>query len=279
MELETQRFKPYDLGRYVDVMPRILQDGRTPVSVARVFDRRVRTSFADWMDNYFDTGDLAAITYDGDEVRLVLTADNSGRATEFGKIVLGWINPNEKLVDYSINLGTNERYAQLDGKEGVIEISRGELGKLNGLQTKREASNSGGLRILLRHPDVVPAQFAYTGLFEETVPRIFSEYHKRFAQSEDEENVGAMGVYISGNSIVPKLKAFCVNGLGDRSSVLDSGNLGSRDARLVGEAPVGQKTVDPLEYRARTSLDAGRGFEHRGRLWVPVGEDAGLKVQ
>src|SRR3989338_10825424 len=64
-------------GRNVEQMPRLRADGRVPMNVSQLMQRRldVRNSDADvktsYMDNYFDTGDVVVYHPDG-RVKIVL---------------------------------------------------------------------------------------------------------------------------------------------------------------------------------------------------------------
>jgi hypothetical protein len=168
-------------------MPAILQDNRAPMSIAQIMQRRlsVRNNPADdkskWMD-YFDTSDLLARGFHG-EIKLFLTTYNDGSMSELGKVYLSLINPGESLYDGNVSLGYNDRYEKLHG-EGVFVTKRENLAEvLYESLSRQQAKKSLFWRVMLRHPDEVPKDFAVPGLLEEVITYIFSEGKRETAMS------------------------------------------------------------------------------------------------
>ena len=116
---EVEWFKEF-YGRNVEQMPKIVAEGRVPLSVSGLMQRRLGVRNASdkvkvsWMDNYFNTGD--AVVYHPD-----------GRV----KVVLDSQYLREMTLETERNSGalvlTDEQYNAMDGKE----FKKGKLGKVN----------------------------------------------------------------------------------------------------------------------------------------------------
>lgn len=161
---EGNMYKDYP-GRIVDKMPLLIADKRTPLSFAGVMKRRLETNAGygddskgfdeyedehgiyhlgvcyDWEHNDFNTGDS-----------LYSHPDGSGMIVLDDELVRG-INPDTKLVEEGA-LDASEVY---DGVEGIM-LSKKEIqyATLRG----DEILDNKIWRILARHPDEVPAEFA-----------------------------------------------------------------------------------------------------------------------
>ena len=51
-----QDFRTSETPRYIKQMPLLVADGRNPITVAQVMERRLHSKRPDWKDNYFNTG-------------------------------------------------------------------------------------------------------------------------------------------------------------------------------------------------------------------------------
>ncbi len=235
--LPHEEIKVYEVyeGKNVERMPELLADKRNPMSIAGLMQRRLslrhdKTGVKDfYIDNYFYTGDLKA--QKGDDIKLVLTTYADGSLTPFGREYLSLINPEEKLVKSAVNLGIEDRYEKLNG-DGVIITDKSKLVKvINEWLTEQQAKDSLFWRVMLRHPDEVPKEFAISGLHKEAIEYIFAEAKQRF----DYKTV--MGIFLGDNDgKTPEMRAWCVGRLGYRSLALGRFDLGDDGGRLVGIA-------------------------------------------
>lgn len=245
----VEQDKPFP-GRNTEQMPLLLGEGRSPWSAARFMRERIDHSdqFSD-LRSYLGVSDLVA--YDsnkrGTDVKFILTVDKNGKVTEQGRKALGLIKPNVKLTsDYAVNAGDD--YDSLPG----IVVARTDLGILERDLTEAEILGSKAWRILARHPDEVPAEFAE----DENLLGEYVGWLK--GQTKQDTN---MGVYLDSNSDIAKLRAFCVGRLDDRSRLGGWSNLSSDYGRLVGylapEAPSAPTIGENGIVRTYTEEDVG----------------------
>ena len=152
----VEQYKPF-LGRVIDQMPLLLKEGRSPLWAARFMRRRIdhAEQLPDLRD-HLDVSDL--IAYDsskrGTDVKLILTVDKNGRVTKQGRKALECIHPNTKLTSYAVNV--DDIYDSLPG----ITAARSDLGVLERNLSEAEILGSKVWRVMARHPDEVPAEFA-----------------------------------------------------------------------------------------------------------------------
>jgi len=209
-------------GRNTEQMPKLIADGRVPMSVSGLMQRRldVRNSDAKvksaYMDNYFDTGD--AVVYHPD-----------GRA----KIVLDSQNLRDMTPDTPRNGGAliigEDVYAALEGEE----FKKGKLGKTGDWMSKKDVKAHPVWKVLARDQ----------GLLDDYADYMFAEGKERFGYDT------AMGVFPgSAGGDTPEMRAWCVYRLVDRSNVLGGGDLDDDGGRLVGIAPeaLSDKIVKPM---------------------------------
>ena len=226
----SKQFAVYN-GRNVDQMPLMLRQGVVPLSVAGFMGNRERI-MEQFGDIYADTSDLVA--YDGernsDEVRMILTVDNQGRITDNRRGVLELINPTQERTQSRAIALSNDFYNGLNFS-GVVPLSRKELAKygVDTPLTEAQVLNHPAWRVLLRHSDAVPTEFAYDkGFMEEVVGRTFRQRNVRNGSVE------GMGVYLdSAQGDTPEMKAWYVLRLGYGSDVGDGGGLDDGYGRLV----------------------------------------------
>jgi len=197
-------------GRNVVQMPKLIADGRVPMNVAQLMQKRldVRNSDAKvksaYMNNYFDTGD--AVVYHPD-----------GRI----KIVLDSQILREMTLKSPINNGAlilaREVYDSLQGEE----FERRKLGKVNEWLTQEQAKAHPVWKVLARDQ----------ALLDDYVDYIFAEGKQRFNYDT------AMRVYLGSAVDNVKMRAWCVDGLVDRSSAYGWDDLDDVNGRFVGIAP------------------------------------------
>lgn len=210
-------------GKIVDI-PRV------PIWIAHVFDRRLHSPKPDWKNNYFDASDFFG--YAGkktpDNMKIILTVDNKGKITENGRRVLESITSETELCNGALD--ATGLYEEVGG----ISLSRSEVEKY-GIEkdlSKQEVLDHPVWRVILRHPDAVPAQFAYDKAFmQEVVNATFADMKTQFKYEE------GMGVYLGSPEKVPTFRAAIVSRLEFRSWLNGWCNLDFGRGRLVGLAP------------------------------------------
>jgi len=232
-------------GRNVETMPKLLADGRVPMSASQLMKYRIAESdkLPDWKNSYFDTSDLIAYSAKGDgKVKFILTVGKDGKITDKGRKALELINPNSKRSSGAIELG--DQYRILDG----IEVPIGNLGRTGDYLTQNEILGNKAWRILARHPDEVPKEFAEDS-------NLLKEYSTWVVnQTKSDKN---MGVYVDSLDASPKLRAWYVYRLGLRSNANGRDYLDDDYGRLVGLAPEAHvpKIVKPTLEQALTIVN------------------------
>ncbi|MBI2045209.1 hypothetical protein HYT23_04075 [Candidatus Pacearchaeota archaeon] len=212
-------------GRGIYVMPRILSDGRVPMTASQLMNYRISQSqsFPAWKDNWFFVSDLVAYSREDDgKAKFVLTVDKNGKVTDNGRTVLGMISPRERLSSGAVELG--DRYDSLNG----VEVAISNLGKTNNYMTRDEILGNKVWKILARHPDEVPAEFAED-------PALLGEYISWVESQTGNKN--NMAVYVDSLGKSPKLRAWYVSRLDGRSDANGRGYLVNDLGRFVGIAP------------------------------------------
>ena len=197
---------PYEKfeGRYIDAMPALRADGRVPLTVRQIAEKRLEAvasgneqMIEGWLLNYFDTSD--AIAYSGDEIKIVPDCE-----------LLKNIDSDAKLKNGSLVLSKNQ-YKQLPGKT----FQRSDI-KADKWLTEQEVKE---------HP---VWQLELGDLLEPYAKMVFSERKKRW----DAFQTG-MGVQFDRKRERPTLSPFGLNRLYDGSS-LKNCYLLDYCARLVG---------------------------------------------
>ena len=224
-------------GRNVDQMPKLMADGRVPLNVAQLMQRRlslrngpgdVKTS---WMDNYFDTGDAVVYHPDG-RVKIVLDSQTLREMT-----------PESQRNGGALVL-TEDVYNALRGEE----FKKGKLGKVNDGLSRKDVK---------AHP-VWKALARDQGLLNDYTDFIFGEYQPRFAKDSALDDLKLMGIYSgSANGTAPEMRAWYVRGLGGRSDAFGRDDLDDGNGRLVGIAPEAQSAPGSViqNVRAYTTGD------------------------
>ncbi|MEK6917753.1 MAG: hypothetical protein AABW51_02290 [Nanoarchaeota archaeon] len=197
-------------GRNVEQMPKLIADGRTPLSVSGLMKRRlelrklpvnneVRSSY---VDNYFDTGDVVVYHPDG---RIKIALDSKE---------LRGINPQSQLRSGALVLPDGV-YNTIQG----AEFKKSDLEKYTGdLLSARQARKNPLWQTLARDKN----------LLEEYADFVFKETKDRFSYDKN------MGIYLGSAIDVPTLRAWCVRWLDYGSSAGGVGGLGDVRGRFVG---------------------------------------------
>ena len=214
-------------GKNSDKMPKILNAGETPISVAEVMKARLNkgNDFPDLWNNYFDSSDLVVYPKrNNNDIYVLLTVNNKEQVTKNGRKALELINSD----NLASNSGAVVGQLRDLGRKGLIKISRNKITTGTYL-TSDKILNEQVWRVLARHPDEVPSEFAEDkGLLQEYVNEIKSR----------KNNTENMAIYL-GDSLNDKttLKAWCVGGLGGGSGASGGDGLVNVGGRLLGIAP------------------------------------------
>ncbi|MBU1051108.1 MAG: hypothetical protein KJ718_00970 [Nanoarchaeota archaeon] len=212
-------------GQNIAQMPKLNEAGRTPISTARLMQRRLELRKAPedvksaWTDNYFDTGDAVAYHPDG---RMKVDLDSAQ---------LRQITPESQRVGGAIAL-TEDLYNAIDAEE----FTRAELeGHIGNQLTREQAKANPVWRVLARDQ----------ALLNDYVDHVFTEGKQRFGYDE------AMGVFPDSAGDTPKLRAWCVGRLGYGSDASGGDDLGIDDGRFVGLAPEAQIALGSSPQRVQ----------------------------
>ena len=204
-------------GRNVDQMPKLIADGRVPMNVSQLMQRRLDVRNSDksikgsYMDNYFDTGDAVVYHPDG-RVKIV-----------FDSQTLREITPESQRNSGALVL-TEDAYNALQGEE----FKKGKLGKVNDGLSRADVKAHPVWKILARDQ----------ALLNDYTDFIFGEYQPRFAKDSALDDLKLMGIYpSSAQGKTPEMRAWFVDGLEDRSSASGGSLLGLGSGRFVGIAP------------------------------------------
>ena len=216
-------------GRNVEQMPKLIAEGRIPMSVAGLMQRRleVRNSDADvkssYLDNYFDTGDAVVYHPDG-RVKIVLDSQTLRDMT------------SESPRSNGALILANEVYDTLQGEE----FEKENLGKINERLLREDAKAHPVWKVLARDQT----------LLNDYVDYIFAERNQRFHYDT------AMGVFLDSKGDNPKLRAWYFDRLGGRSNVISGDDLDNDDGRFAGYlAPEAPQNFSEKEKIIRPNLE------------------------
>ena len=109
-EPNERRYREFT-GNSLEAMPLLIAEGRVPLSVKDIMERRLRSENPVWMENYFDTGDAVACHPDG-EIKIILDSE-----------ILTRINPKSRII---------RTYSNDDFTNGALIISEDAYKKLKG---------------------------------------------------------------------------------------------------------------------------------------------------
>ena len=219
---EYQDYKAFPeegTGIYIEQMPKLIAEGRTPLSASGLMKRRLEVRNASeqvrnsWFYNYFDLSDGNIIHPDG-SVKIDLDSK-----------LLRSLTPETKLFNHALPL-QSEQYDSLQ----MPELSKKEVGQYmkRKLLKRKQVLDNKAWRILARHPSEVPKEYAEDEkLLPEYTDLIFSHGYDR-----------AMAIFSAQPQDIPLLRSWCVGRLGDDDwSVAGGGERLDVDVRLVGVAP------------------------------------------
>lgn len=226
LNVPTQVYKEF-YGRNVDQMPKLIAEGRVPLSVNGLMKRRLEVEklpFEDLKDaywnNYFNTGDAVARHSDG-RVKIVLDSKD-----------LRGLNPKSKLLNGGGLILTNEVYEVLDGPE----FSPKDIERYTGKSlSKSEVNKNPMWQSLARDKAVLRA---YTD----------KTFEKAKAQFGYDQNVG---LYLPSVQEKPIMRSWCVRRLDYGSYAFGYGSLDDAYGRLVGVAPEALVAQKNLETRVK----------------------------
>lgn len=232
-------------GRNVDQMPLLVAEGRVPMSVAGLMNKRLHYERQDWRDNYFDTGDGVAYHPDGKRFKVVLDAQPLREMT------------GESQLNAGALVLTDGVYESLEGQE----FTRKELEKITGRNLSPDEVKA--------HPVWQALARGDNDLLQAYTDATFAEMGERWSYED------GMGVYLGDAQKSPIMRSWFVNWLSLGSNASGGSDLGNASGRLVGVAPEAQgaSTVKPLEHRVRAAINSGQAFEHDGTLYVPVKDE------
>lgn len=190
-------------GRNTEQMPKLIAEGRIPLSVAGLMERKLdmRNSSDNkvksaWIDNSFTTGDVGIYHPDG-KVKVVLDSQHLRDLTTQSKLKRGALVLEDRI------------YEQLEGQE----FTRKELEKYTGNDlSKKQAKTNPILKTLARDQ----------GLLNDYVDYIFVNCNAN------------MGVHLDSVSDNLKLRAWHIGGLFYGPVAYCGDVLNSKCARLVG---------------------------------------------
>ena len=210
LKLNTEPYKAFPeegTAPNIEQMQKLIAEGRVPMSVSGFMQKRldVRNSDADvksfYMDNWFDTGDAVVYHPDG-RVKIVLDSQT-----------LRSMTPESPRNGGALIL-TAENYDALQGEE----FKKGKLGKTGDWLSRADVKSHPVWKVLARDQ----------ALLNDYTDYIFTEG----------KHDTAMGIFPgSANGETPEIRAWCVDGLGDRSDAGGGYGLDSDDGRLLGIAP------------------------------------------
>ena len=204
-------------AQIVQQMPKLIADGRVPMNVSQLMQRRLDVRSSDpeiknsYMDNYFDTGDAVVYRPDG-RVKIVLDSQT-----------LRDMTPESQRNSGALVL-TNDVYDSLQGEE----FKKGKLGNVNDGLSRADVKAHPVWKVLARDQ----------ALLNDYTDFIFGEYQPRFSKDSALDDLKLMGIYPGSiNGTAPEMRAWCVFGLVDWSDACGGNDLDCDGGRLLGIAP------------------------------------------
>ena len=242
-------------GRVVDQMPKLIEEGRTPLSVADLMERRLNSQRTDWRDNYFFLGDAIAYSSDDKGFKVIVDAEQ-----------LRELTPQSNLRNGALVLADGV----YEGLKGT-EFSRKDIQSISNRRLKPKEAK--------KHP-VWQTLAREQGLLDSYVDSTFAEMKERFGYTD------GMGIYVEDPKGFAGMRAWFVDWLRvDRSNAGGGVSLGYVIGRLVGVALEAQSAsnepviVNQLEQKVQQALGSKTAFKHNGTLYVPVREESDISVK
>ena len=189
-------------GRVTEQMPLLRAEGRVPISVADIMERRLNSDLQDWKDNYFFTGD--AIAYHPDKkFKIVLDSD-----------LLRTLKSESDVQNGALVL-TDGLYEDLQGEEFLYK------------DIKKLVEKNLSQKEILQHP-LWKAVARNDELLKVYVQKMLARLNRN-------KN---MGVYLDSSEVeFPNLRALVVGGLQHGSGLNGRISLDYEYDRLIGVAP------------------------------------------
>lgn len=238
-------YKPFP-GRNVEQMPLLIAEGRVPISMYGVLQRRTDKTLTEkarswWFNNYIDSGDADAVHPNGKH-KLVHDAQLLRELTAKSQLVNGGLVLEDGV------------YESLDGEEFTpAQIERYTGSDLTIEQTK---ANPFWQRFARNDLD----------LLNEYASKVF----ERTGNSE------SMGVFPSAKEKVPIMRSWYADWVDDRCGTFGYYDLGYAGGRLVGVAPQAlvrsYSAEAPLESVVVEALKDKREFRFNGSIWAPLAD-------
>ena len=214
--------------------------------------------------NYWDTSTLSATK--GETVKIILPYETGSRTlTDAARFGLGLINPDEKLVDYGVNLDVDGRWEKLDGN-GVYTFQRKGL-ILDKDLTESQAMKHKLILTKLGHPDYVDGKFA------RSVDEVAEIIGRTFELGKQEHGYNTMmGQYLPKVSNEGVLKAWCVGGFDNGAGSSARADLDGGGGRFAFDSvAVGQSLEEMLGKKIFSAIDSGNVFTSpNGVLYIPT---------
>jgi len=220
-EKGRNRFEAY-LGRKTEQMPKLIADGRVPISVAGLMQRRLDVRNYDdkiksqWINNSFDTGD-AVVYHPDNRIKIVLDSQHLRDMTP------------DTLKHYgALILIEEDIYNSLEGEE----FKRDKIGKMGEWLSKKDVKSHPIWKSLARDQSLLNDYADY--IFEEGKERFDYDFFMGvFPDPRFDEYI--------------KMRVWCVTGLENMVSALGGRNLDNIDGCLLGIAPEAYTMADLQE--------------------------------
>ncbi|MEK6926103.1 MAG: hypothetical protein AABW50_02390 [Nanoarchaeota archaeon] len=197
-------------GRNVDQMPKLIEDNRTPLSVAGLMEARLKygKKFRDWMNNHFDTGD-GVIYHPNGKIKIVHDS----------QLIRG-LNPRSPLRNGALIL-----------EDGVYESIQGQ--EFEKSKFEKYTNDSLSAESVKKNPIWQALARGNQSLLNEYTDFLFFEAKKDFEYDKN------MGIYLDSAGDTSKLRAWYVDRLGNWSDAYGRSGLGYGNGRFVGVSTEG----------------------------------------
>lgn len=221
LELNDTRkpFQEFEGANYKQ-MPKLIADGRTPLSFVGLMKRKLQVLSASpevrdaWFTNYVDTGD--GVAYD--------TAGNV--KIDLDSPTMRELNPKSTIKNGALLL-PDGAYDKVNGQEFTSK----DIGKyrFNTSLTEAEVND---------HPFWLALARGDKALLKEYTHQVFKMAKEKHGYDKN------MGVYLSGFKDVPNMRLWLSLRLGSDSRANGDYNLDDDGGRLVGVAPEAQSALE-----------------------------------